>query len=65
MFMHPHGQATSFTCPTPTDVCRISYKHILKILPIFTTTTGRTYGISVEANQSIIINLFKTVKVVK
>ncbi|GBM71628.1 hypothetical protein AVEN_246210-1 [Araneus ventricosus] len=62
MFMHPHGPSALYTWPKPLDVCWIPYEHIMKIVSAPSTTTGRTYKITPEENNSIEL-LFKNFKV--
>lgn len=53
MFMHPHGPSSSYIWPKSLDVCWIPYEHIMKIVSSPSTTTGRTYNIAADENQSI------------
>ncbi|GBN69685.1 hypothetical protein AVEN_261247-1 [Araneus ventricosus] len=61
MFMHPHGPSASYMWPKTLDVCWIPYEHITKIVSAPSISTGRTYKITPEENNSI--EPFKNFKV--
>jgi len=53
-FMHPKGPARSFHWPTPKDNrCWIPFPHILCVINMPTTETGRQYQLSEQCQQLI------------
>ena len=57
MFLYPHGPAKSFTWPNRDDCCWVPFSNIIQVVKASATRSGRTYEISNEDYESIIVIL--------